>query len=93
MSRKAMLYSVRIGIVTVIFSMGYLCGSLTQHSANADWSDVGGAALKEVAGSGGAAGSVVQLGTTITDMEKHVNGLQQNLDTLKKVKASLGVGK
>jgi hypothetical protein len=35
-------------------------------------------------------GSVAQLGTAITDMEKHVSGLQQNIDTLKKMKAALG---
>jgi len=37
-------------------------------------------------------GSVAQLGTTITDMEKHVTGLQQNLDALKKVEAALHMG-
>ena len=90
MSSKTILQCVRIGIVIAIFSVGYLCGSLTQHSANADWGAVGGELLKEAGGSGGALGSVAQLGTAITDMEKHVSGLQQNLDTLKKVKAALG---
>lgn len=90
MSRRTILYSVRIGIVTAIFSAGFLCGSLTQHNANADWGQVGGALLDTAAGSGGAVGSVVQLGKAITDMEKHVSGLQQNIDTLKKVKTALG---
>jgi len=90
MSRKSILYCLRIVIVTVIFSVGYLFGSLTHHSANADWSTIGEEALKEATGGSGALGSVAQLGTAITDMEKHVSGLQQNLDTLKKVKAALG---
>ncbi len=90
MSCKIPLQCMRVGIVAAIFSAGFFCGSLTQRSANADWGDLGGAALKQAGESGGAVGSVVQLGTAITEMEKHVNGLQQNLDTLKKVKASLG---
>jgi hypothetical protein len=90
MSRKAILYSVRIGIVTGIFFAGFLCGSLTRHSANAQLGELGGELLKKAGESSGPLGSVVQLGTTISDMEKHVSGLQKNIDTLKKVKAALG---
>lgn len=90
MSRKTMLFTLRMGIVTVIFSTGYFCGSLTQRTAHADWSQVGGAVLDQAAQSGGTVGSLVQLGKTITDMEKNVGDLQQNIDTLKKVKAALG---
>ena len=90
MSRKSILYSVRIGIVTVIFSAGYLCGSMPQHYANAQLEGLGGDMLKKAAGSGGTLGSIAQLGTTITDMEKNVSGLQQNIDMLKKVKSALG---
>jgi hypothetical protein len=90
MSRKAILYSVRTAIVAGIFSAGFLCGSLTQHSANAQMGELGGELLKKAGESGGTLGSVVQLGTAINDMEKHVSGLQKNLDTLKKVKAALG---
>ena len=35
-------------------------------------------------------GSVGQLGAAIVDMQQHVNELQKNLDTLKKVKSALG---
>ncbi|MBW4055062.1 MAG: hypothetical protein HIU83_06630 [Proteobacteria bacterium] len=90
MSSTPILYSMRIGIVTAVFSAGYLCGSLPQHSANAQMGDLGGELLKNAADSGGALGSVAQLATAITDMEKHVNGLQKNIDTLKKVKTALG---
>ncbi len=90
MSRKAILYSIRIGIVAGIFSAGFLCGSLTQHSANAQMGDLGGELLKKAGESGGTLGSVVQLGTTINEMDKHVSALQKNLETLRKVKAALG---
>ena len=30
-----------------------------------------------------------QLGSSITDMEQHVTGLQKNLDTLKKIQSAL----
>ncbi len=90
MTRKSVFYSVRIGVVTVIFAAGYLCGSTTQHNANAGFEDLGGDMMKKAADSGGALGSAAQLGTTITDMEKNISGLQKNLETIKKVKSLLG---
>jgi hypothetical protein len=87
---KTMLYSVRIGVVTVIFAAGFLSGSLTQHNANAGLGDMGGDLMKKAADSGGPLGAAAELGTTITDMEKHISGLQKNLDTVKKVKSMLG---
>jgi hypothetical protein len=90
MSSKPLLYSVRIGIITAVFSAGYICGSLPQQSADAQMGEFGGEMLKKATESGGALGSIAQLGTAITDMEKHISGLQQNIDTLKKVKAALG---
>lgn len=90
MSGKTMLYSVRIGVVTVIFAAGFVSGSMTQHNANAGLEDLGGDMLKKAADSGGPLGAAAQLGTTITDMEKHISGLQKNLDTVKKVKGMLG---
>ena len=90
MSSKTVLYSVRIGFVTAIFSVGFLCGLMTHQSANAQLGEIGEQMLNKATESGGALGSVAQLGSAITDMEKNVNGLQQNLDTLKKVQAALG---
>jgi hypothetical protein len=90
MSNKARLYSVRIGFVSAIFSAGFLCGLMTQHSANAQLGEFGEQMLNKAKGSGGVLGSVTQLGSAITDMEKNVSGLQHNLDTLKKVQAALG---
>ena len=90
MTRKAIFYSVRIGIIAGIFSVGFLCGSMTQHNANAQMGDLGGELLKQAGESSGSVGSLVQLGTTINEMEKNVSGLQKNIDTLKKVKTALG---
>jgi hypothetical protein len=42
---------------------------------------------------GGALGSVKELGSSIVEMQQHVDGLQKNLATLKKVQAALGGGK
>jgi hypothetical protein len=92
MSNKARLYSVRIGFISAIFSAGFLCGLISQQSANAQLAEFGEQMLNKAKDSGGALGSVAQLGTAITDMEKNVSGLQQNLDTLKKVQAALGGG-
>jgi hypothetical protein len=91
-SSKTILYSVRIGFVTAVFSAGVLCGFMTRQSANAQLGGLGEEVLQKAEGSGGMLGSVAQLGTTITDMEKHVTGLQQNLDALKKVEAALHMG-
>jgi len=81
---------MRVGVVAGIFAAGFLCGSLTQRSANAQLEQLGGEVMKKAAEGGGPLGSAAQLGTTIVDMEQHVSGLQKNLDALKKVKAALG---
>lgn len=92
MDRGKVLYSVRIGMVTGIFAAGFLCGSLTEHRADAQMKEIGAEMMNRAAGSGGVIGTAVQMGTTINDMEKQLNGLQKNLTVLKKIKASLGGG-
>ena len=90
MTKRTRTYSVRVGIITAIFAAGFLCGSMTQHNANAGLEDLGGDVLKKASESGGSLGTVTQLGTTISDMEKNIGGLQKNLETIKKVRAMLG---
>jgi hypothetical protein len=90
MKSKSLLYSVRIGLIMVIFALGFLCGSMTQHNANAGLEELGGELMQKASDSGGALGTAAQLGTTITDMEKHISGLQNNLETIRKVKNMLG---
>jgi len=77
------------GLVTAlfigVFGLGYICGSITQRQAEAQ---IGG--LLEKAGkAGGPIGSVAQFGSSITEMQDHIAGLQKNLDTFKKVQSSL----
>jgi hypothetical protein len=72
-------------IIVAVFGLGYFCGSMTQRQAEAQ---IGG--LLEKAGqAGGPVGSVAQFGSSLTEMQDHISGLQKNLDTFKKVQASL----
>ena len=81
--------SLRVAMFIGIFGLGFLCGSLSQQRADAQLGELGGAAMKQAAGSG-ALGSVGELGTSIMEMQDHVSGLQKNIDTLKKVQSALG---
>jgi hypothetical protein len=85
---------VQVGAMLSVFAAGYLCGTVSERRAVADMADVGsavgGAAMKEATGSGGALGSAAKLGTAITDMQTQVDGLQKNLETLKGIKTALG---
>ncbi|HJV64207.1 MAG TPA: hypothetical protein VJ550_00595 [Geomonas sp.] len=93
MERKKLLYCARVAVVAGIFGAGFLCGTVTQRNADAQMEELGSELLKKAAGSGGMIGTVAELGTAITDMQKQVDGLQKNLGILKKVKSSLGGSK
>lgn len=86
MDGKRMKYAVRVAVVSCIFASGFLCGSLTQRNADAQMGEL----MKQAAGGGGIIGTAAELGTAITDMQQQVNGLQKNLEILKKIKGSLG---
>lgn len=92
MQRSTVLRALRTAAVLAIFSAGFLCGSLTQRNADAQFDNLGSDLLKRAEGSGGLIGNVAKLGTTINELETHVSGLQKNIDTLKAVKAALGGG-
>ena len=81
-------YSLRRGVLVSLlggmFVLGFVSGSVSQRSAQAQ---------VQVPGVGRALGSVTELGSSIVEMQQHVNGLQKNLDTLKKVQSALGGGK
>jgi len=81
---------IRVGLVGMVFAAGFLCGSVTQHRADAQLGDLGKAAMEKAGESGGVLGSATKLGEAIVDMQKNVDGLQKNIDVLKKVKSSLG---
>jgi len=79
----------RAALIAMIFGSfvaGYVCGSVTQQRADAQ--GIGGV-LEQAGKAGGPLGAATQLGSSIVEMEKHVTGLQKNLDTLKKVQSAL----
>jgi|SoiMetStandDraft_2_1073263.scaffolds.fasta_scaffold32466_1 hypothetical protein len=73
---------VFVSLLGGMFVLGFVSGSVSQRPAQA-----------QVPGVGGALGSVKELGASIVEMQQHVDGLQKNLATLKKVEAALGGGK
>ena len=87
---RRMNSAVTIGATLAVFGAGYVCGSVTQRPASAGMNDVGGAVMKQAGESGGALGSAAKLGTSISDMQEQVNGLQKNLEILKQIKSAIG---
>ena len=86
MTKSKFSRSVITAVIVGVFGLGYVCGTMTQRPAEAQ---VGG--LLEKAGQmGGPIGSVAQFGSSLVEMQDHITGLQKNLDTFKKVQASLG---
>jgi hypothetical protein len=73
---------VFVSLLGGMFVLGFVSGSVSQRPAQA-----------QVPGVGGALGSVKELGSSIVEMQQHVEGLQKNLATLKKVEVALGGGK
>jgi hypothetical protein len=84
---------VFVSLLGGMFILGFVSGSVRQRSAQAQVPGVGKGVLEQVPGAGGALGSVTELGSSIVEMQQHVDGLQKNLATLKKVQAALGGGK
>ena len=85
MTKKTLSRGVTTAVIVAVFGLGYICGSLTQRQAEAQ---IGG--LLEKAGKmGGPIGSIAEFGSSITEMQEHISGLQKNLDTFRKVQASL----
>lgn len=82
--------ALQIGVLGTMFAAGFMCGSVLQRSADAQVKELGEAVMKQAGESGGTLGSVTQLGSAIVDMQKHVDGLQKNIETLNKIKSALG---
>jgi hypothetical protein len=83
MKSRVLRRSILVGMVLGVFAVGFLLGSVSQRSADAQLPGIGQGAL----------GSVTELGSSIVEMQQHVNGLQKNLDTLKKIQGTLGGGR
>ena len=82
MKQYAIRRWVFVSLLGGMFVLGFVSGSVSQRPAQA-----------QIPGVGGALGSVQELGSSIVEMQQHVDGLQKNLATLKKVEAALGGGK
>lgn len=68
---------IQVAVLAGMFAGGYLVGSLSQRQADAQLGDVGKAAMEKAGGAGGALGSVTELGSSIVEMQGHVDGLQK----------------
>jgi hypothetical protein len=77
--------SVRAGVLAGTFALGYLVGSVSTTPAEAQLGDMIKGAAKS-----GKLGPVGDLGSSIVDMQEHVDGLEKNLETLRQVKSALG---
>jgi hypothetical protein len=83
--RTKLLRTTGIGAV---FAAGWLCGVLTQPPPAE--AQVGELMKQAAQGAGGPVGTAARLGTTITEMQKNVDSLNQNLKVLNEIKAALG---
>ena len=82
--------SVRISVIVMLFAvfgLGYVCGSLSQPTQAS--AQLPGGLLDKATQGGGSLGTISKLGSSITEMEQHVSGLQKNLDTLKTIQSAL----
>ena len=83
MANKRIVRIAMTGMLFGAFTLGYVCGSVSQppHAS----AQLPGGILQ----GGGPLAAAGQLGSSITEMEQHVTGLQKNLDTLKKIQSAL----
>jgi hypothetical protein len=84
-AKRMIARTVLTAVILAAFSLGYVCGSIGQRRADAQ----GLGNVLDQAGKAGSLGSIGELGTSIVEMEKHVSGLQKNLDVLRKVQSAL----
>ena len=90
MTRTTIGRATRMSGAIAIFAVGWLCGAVTQRTAEAQLGDLGKAAMEKAGDQGGALGAASKLGTSISDIQAHLDGLQKNVDALKQVKSLLG---
>jgi len=93
MMKRAFARGLMVSVILGVFALGFLVGTLNQRYADAQKVPGVGDVLDKAGKSGGPLGSVAQLGSSISEMQTHLNGLQKNLETLKTVQAALGGGK
>lgn len=87
MKLNSMSRYLTVIVLLGVFMIGYLAGSLNHRHADAQ-AGLGGV-LDKASKMGGPVGAAAQLGSSLVEMQDHVNGLQKNIDSLKKVQSSL----
>jgi len=85
MTKKTFSRGMMTAVILAVFGLGYVCGSMTQRQAEAQVGEL----MDKASKMGGPVGSVAQFGSSLTEMQDHISGLQKNLDTFKKVQSSL----
>lgn len=90
MARRRWREVAQLSALLVIFAGGFIAGFSFQRPVEAQMGDVMKQAGSMAGEQGGALGAAAKLGTSITEMQEHVSGLQKNIDTLKQIQASLG---
>jgi hypothetical protein len=87
MTNKMIARLAMTAMLFAAFTLGYVCGSVSQppHAS----AQLPGGLLEKATQGGGPLAAASQLGSSITEMEQHVSGLQKNLDTLKNIQSAL----
>jgi len=86
MTRRTIARAALAGVILGSFSLGYVCGSVGQRRADAQGL---GNIMEQAGKAGGSLGAIGELGSSIVEMDKHVSGLQKNLEVLRKVQSAL----
>ena len=84
--------AIRIGAFVAVFGAGYLLGTTTPPSAEAQVDELRKKAMESAGETGGPLGTAAKLGSTISGLQENVNELQGHIDTLNQIKASLPGG-
>ena len=81
---------VRAGGIAAVFAAGWFAGAMSQPApAEAQVGELMKQAGQATGGEG-MLGTAMKLGTSITEMQQNVDGLQKNIEVLKQVKTALG---
>jgi hypothetical protein len=89
MRRTTVGKAVRVGVMVAVFASGWFFGAVSQRGAEAQLGEVG-KSLMEKSGQSGPIGAAAKLGTSIEDIQKNLDALQKDVDTLKSIKSMLG---
>jgi hypothetical protein len=80
----------RVALVVGVFAIGFVCGSVSERRADADMKGVMGEAADVAGQQGGALGAAAKLGTSIGDIQTHLDALNKDVETLRQIKSMLG---